>query len=165
MADRRYEFTIKMKGETGGKTNPIAGSSKTESDTETAKSGGMLTKDQAKVFAKGMVAYGMTKSFATQIINHEVSMVEMRTGSKELQQRASFNMQVAQQGLGIAESMATGALVGGLPGAIVGTIIGFARTAINYNQNVNRINTARAVENVGLGMNYVRAGANGSRRG
>ena len=91
-------------------------------------------------------------------------MVQLRTGSNELQERATFINNMHQQGLGVLEGMVTGAMVGGLPGAIIGTTLSLMHTMIGYGQAQNRINTERTLENVGIGMNYIRAGANGSRR-
>lgn len=166
MADRRYEFTIEMKGETGNKTNPIAGSSKTESDSALAKGtslGGNKIKAAGKVLT-AVTVYSTAKNMAKQAVNHEISMVEMRTGSKELQQRASLNMQVLQETASFAGkagvAFAANPVLGGL---VVGAEI--AQSVVSYNQTMDRINTARTIENIGLGMNYVRAGANGSRRG
>ena len=157
-----YTITIKASDFSGRMESPVAGDTKV-SDTE--KSKGLLSKEGAKTFGKVMVSYNAVKSFATQIVNHEVSMVELRTGSNELQQRANFINQTIQQGIGIIESTVTGALVGGLPGAIFGAVVGVAHTLIGYAQNQEKINTQKALEDVSLGMNYIRAGVNGSRRG
>jgi hypothetical protein len=154
-----YEFIIKKQGG-GSSKSPVAGD---EKSTDTEKGQGLLSKDGAKKFAQGMVAYKTVKSFATQIINHEVSMVELRTGSKELQERANFTNQLVQQGVGILESMVAGAMVGGIVGAVVGTALSVTHTAIGYAQAQNRIDTQRTLENNSIQMNYIRAGARGSR--
>ena len=112
-----------------------------------------------------MVAYHAVKSFADQIVNHRISTIELRTGSKELQERANFINNTVQKGLGVAESMFMGAAVGGLPGAIIGTVVGLAHTAISYTQAQNTINMQRTLENVSINMNTIRAGAGSSRRG
>ena len=155
------EYTIVIKREGGSSDkNPVAGSN-TEQDS--GKSGGILSKQGAKNFAKGMVAYRTVKSFATQMINHEVSMVELRTGSNELQQRANFINEMHQKGVGILETTVTGALVGGLPGALVGLTLSTAHTLIGYSQNQQRLNEERAIENETIRRNIVRAGASNSR--
>ncbi len=156
--DREYTIVIKNQG--GGKKSPISGD-KGESSTEKGK--GILTKEGAKAFGKAMVAYGVVKSFATQAINHEVSMVQLRTGSNELQGRASFINEVAQKAVNFGESIVAGALVGGVGGAIAGGVLSIMHTAIGYMQNQERINTERSLENVSLNMRFVRAGANSSR--
>ena len=158
MAERNYSITIKYKAPSS--ESPIAGDNK-ESDTEKGK--GLLSKQGAKTFATAMVAYGKVKSFATQIINHEVSMVELRTGSREMQDRANFTNEMIQKGVGILESVGTGALVGGLPGALVGLTLSAMHTAIAYQQKQETINLQRTIENVSLQQNFIRAGAKGSR--
>jgi hypothetical protein len=155
------EYVITIKNSTGSKSkNPIAGS---DNGSSTEKGKGLLSREGAKTFGKTMVAYGTVKSFALQTINHEVSLVQLRTGSNELQGRANFTNSVVQKVVGIGESMFAGAMVGGLPGAIVGLTLSTAHTLIGYAQNQDRINTERSLENVSLQMNIMRAGANGSR--
>lgn len=154
-----YSITIKAEN-LSNKRKAVAGSNN-DSDTDDRK--GLLSKEGAKVYAKGLVAYHTVKSFATQIVNHEVSMVQLRTGSNELQERANFFNQIAQKSVGILEGAFTGAMVGGLPGFVVGTALSLMHTAIDYGQRVERLNTERSLENQSIMMNYVRAGANGSR--
>ena len=161
MQERNYTITIKADALSGGKRKAVAGDN-TQSDTEKGK--GLLTKEGAKTFATVMVAYNSVKSFATQIINHEVSLVQLRTGSNELQERANLINQVAQQGVGLLEGAIAGAVVGGLPGFIVGTVLGVAHTVVGYQQKAHTINLQNRLENISIEMNYARAGANGSRR-
>jgi hypothetical protein len=156
---RNYTITIKAENLEKESTG-IAGSNK-KSDTEQRK--GLLTKEGAKTFAKGMAAYHTVKSFATQVVNHEVSMVQLRTGSNELQERANFINQTVQKGIGILEGGIAGAMVGGLPGFLIGTTLSLMHSVIGYGQAVNRLNTERTLENQSIMMNFVRAGAKGSR--
>jgi hypothetical protein len=163
MADREYSITIEVKGGVDGKNSPISGDNGSNT-TDDAKSGGFLSKGQAKDFGKALTAYHFAKSFTDQIFTHEVSMVELRTGSGELQQRANFNLEVGQKIIGGIESIAVGAAVGGLPGALLGMTTSAAHWAISYNQKVETLNTQRTLENQSIQMNYIRAGASGSRR-
>jgi tetrahydromethanopterin S-methyltransferase subunit G len=161
MEGRNYTITIKADKLSSGGGSPIAGDKK-ESDTK--KSGGILTKEGAKAFASTMVAYHTVKSFATQVVNHEISMVQLRTGSNELQARVSFINQMTQQGLGILEGTVTGLMVGSLPGMVVGLALSTMHSLVSYTQKVDELNTRRSLENESLHMNYIRAGASGSRR-
>lgn len=154
-----YTITLKTDNLTGG-TSAISGES---SVSDTAKGNGLLSKEGAKAFATGMVAYRTVKSFATQIINHEVSLVELRTGSRELQQRTSFYNEIAQKGVGILEKTMMGAFVGGGVGAFIGLMLGTTHEIIGYAQNQQRIDTERNLENQSLQRQYIRAGARGSR--
>ena len=158
-SNSNYTIIIKNSGDKRGKS-PISGDD-TESSSNKGK--GILTKEDAKTFAKGMVAYGMVKSFATQVVNHEVSMVELRTGSNELQGRANFINNVGQKVIGIGESIVGGAMVGGLYGAIAGAVIGIAHTALGYAQQQDKLNTERSLENITINMKSLRAGVNNSR--
>ena len=157
MAERNYKITISYKNKS--KSNPIAGQDKS-SDTEQGK--GLLTKEGAKTFGAAMVAYGTLKSFATQIINHEVSQVELETGSREMQERASFKNEMVQKGVGLLEMAVTGAMFGGV-GAVVGLAIGTTHTLLGYVQKQDTIELKRTIENQTISQNFIRAGAKGSR--
>lgn len=159
MAKRNYTITIKASGVVDDES-PIAGDNK-QSDSKKTK--GLLSKEGAKAYAKGLVAYHAVKSFATQVISHEVSLVELRTGSNELQRRANFINQLHQTGAGVIESTVTGALVGGLPGAVIGMATSAVKKLIDYAQRQETINLQKSIEDTTLGMNYVRAGARGYR--
>lgn len=160
MSDRNYSITIEVVDKTEDK-NPISGN-KSKSDTETGK--GILSKKGAKAWGKGLVAYHYAKSFTDQIASHEISMVELKTGSRELQERANFAYNIGQKTISATETIVTGALVGGLPGALMGLVTSLLHNALSYQQRVNTINTNKSIENVSIQMNYIRAGANGSRR-
>lgn len=157
--ERTYSFTFENRTGDSGSPSPVANSSTPSNEQRK----GLLTKEGAQAFAKGMVVYRTVKSFATQIINHNVSMVALRTGSNELQERANFTNTIAQKGVGILEAVGAGALVGGLPGALIGLTLGAAHTIMGFQQAQQRLDTQRTVENVGLMMQNIRAGANGSR--
>lgn len=157
--DRHYIITIEGDNVQSNRS-PIAGDN---NQSDTAKSKGLLTKEGAKNFATFMVAYRTVKSFVNQIATHEVSMVSLRTGSNEMQERAQFTYEMIQKGIGVLEAVGTGALVGGLPGALVGLTLSAAHTVIGYAQNQDRINTQRTLENQSIQLNYIRAGARGSR--
>lgn len=165
MADREYSITIEVKQEeTSENKSPIAGDKKEKEDSEVFKDSGILNKEQAKAAGKVLTAYHFAKSFTDQIISHNVSMVELNTGSKELQDRANFNLQVGQKLAGMVESVTMGALVGGWVGAIAGIAVGTVSSAINYTQAQERLDKQKAIEDTSLQMNYIRAGAGGSRR-
>lgn len=158
--DRRYEIILRNDTGGGGSRSPIAGDSR-KSDTEKGK--GLLSKEGAKAFAQGLVAYRTLKSFGTQILTHEVSLVSLRSGSNEMQERAQFVYEVGNQGIGILESTATAAAVGGWVGAAVGFILSTAHTLVGFSQKQDTINVQRTVEGQSLQLNYIRAGTRGSR--
>lgn len=163
MEQRNYTITIKTDNLLGSGNDAIAGSS-VEPDKEGAKSSGAISKAGAKAVGKALVAYRTVKNFATQVINHEVSMVQLRTGSNELQERANFQNQLIQQGVGIIEGAVAGLAVGGLPGFIIGTATSLLNTMVSYGQAQNRLDTQNALEGASISLNKIRAGVNGSRR-
>lgn len=171
---RNYTITLKIDGSAGegGTSTAVAGAS-TPSSSATASSAsvggggggksGVLSKEGAKAFMKAMTAYHTVKSFAVQQINYTTSIVELRTGSREMQQRAQFQNQIAQKGVGILEMGVAGALIGGLPGAVLGLTLSTAHTVIGYTQKQNTLELQETLENRSLEMLRIRAGSYGSR--
>lgn len=148
----QYEIVLKNKSNRT-KKSPISG------DTKEAKS---ASKSQGEIDTntslKGMISYGTAKSFVSQILQHRVNTVELRTGSTELQQKISFAYQIGNQALSIIESVAVGAMVGNLPGAIMGAVAGVTHTLIGYAQNAQRIRWQGELENISNTLINVRAG-------
>ena len=159
--NREYQIVIKNTGGAGKANSPIA-NDQNESDSDKGK--GLLSKSAAKTFLKGMVAYRTVKSFASQINTHVVTTVQLRTGSNEQQERANFMRDMFTKGLSLLEAGTMTALVtGNVLGFGIGAVMTVAHTAISYAQNQDRINTQRTLENQSIQLNYIRAGARGSR--
>ena len=157
-----HTYTFILRNETGGGTDtPISGSTQS-TDTSDAKSGGLLTKSQAKAFGKGMVAYHFVKSFATQIISHETSIISLKTGQNEMQQQAQFKYSVAMRTVAMGESMLMGLMVGGLAGAVAGAAISLTHTMVDISQKTQDLNLKAQLENIAIQRNLTRAG--GGRR-
>lgn len=162
--ERHYTITIKNSNGGSGGISPVAGS-----NTQTNESKGSFWKNgllqgEARTAAiKGYAVYRTVKSFASQVITHEDSMVQLRTGSNSLQEQANWHAKVRSTAVGILESAAMGAMVFGFAGMVLGATLSAAHKLINIQQNRDRLNTERNVENVGLQMQNIRAGANGSR--
>lgn len=161
--ERHYKITLESNinsGEPGA--NSAFAKNSTQSSTQQAhqqKAGAGITKGNLKL----MGAYHTVKSFAVQQINHEVSLVELRTGSKDAQDHASFYNNLVQTGLGIAESVAVGAYVGSLPGAIAGLLLSTGHKVLSYANANETLQIQRQIENRSLHAQYIRAGAQGSR--
>lgn len=150
----QYEIVIRNQRVGGRKKSPISG------EGGTAKTPGKKQEETpgASNGVSGLVSYGMAKSFAKQILQFRVDTVELRTGSAELQQKISFAYQIGNQALSIVESLAVGAMVGGLPGAVVGAMAGVTHTLIGYAQNAQRIRWQGELENISNTLMNVRAG-------
>ena len=159
-----YKIEIELKGSvTSSKESPIAGqepqsTSATANATNTSGGEGV-----SKGKLSALVAYRQIKPFVAQALSNEVGKVGLKTGSNRLQEKANFTHEVATKVWNFGESVAMGAYFGGLPGAIVGAVVSTAHTLITYSNNQNVININRSIENQSIQMNYIRAGAQGSR--
>lgn len=156
-----YEIILKNETSTEEENTGVAGS---ESGKEPKKEKQQLSKAQIGI-GKGLVAFNLAKPWINQVASHEISMVELRTGSKEAQQKAQFAYSVANQAFGFGASILTGFAVGNVPGAIIGALTNVGHTLISLDQRERTINLQRSLESRTLQMNYVRAGAGGSRKG
>lgn len=167
MESREYKIIIESTGggaSDSGTTSAVAGSKTPSPKKSIEDTGGILSKDGAKNYLAGMVAWRTVKPYLTQVINHEVSLVELKTGSRELQDRANFVNQMVQRSVNSLEMVATGALVGGGAGALVGLATSLVHTGISYMQAQNKIELQKTLENRSLEMQVIRASSFGSRR-
>lgn len=150
-----YEIIIKNAGG-GGTESPISAGADIGDKTPKSSNNNLGA-------LKKVVSYGFAKSLIVKAVNHEVSLVELRTGSNELQQRADLYNGIRQQAFGIVEMAVLGGGIGGIGGAVVGATVGLLNTVIGIAQRQDTINLQRNVENISLQRQYVRAGARGSR--
>lgn len=157
---KSYKLIIELgSGNSQGATEAVAGVNAPSASASADSSNSVFDKK----YLTGMFAYHTIKSFAVQQINYQVSTTALRTGSNELQQRASFYNQLAQKGVGVLESTIIGFKMGRLPGALLGLSLSTAHTLIGYEQNQNTINMQKVLENRSLELTRIRAGAQGSR--
>lgn len=148
----KYEIIIRDETRTNP-TNPIANTEDGQAkDTTDDKD----TKDKASPWA--YMAYRRVESVAKSWINHEISMVSVRTGRVELQQRYQFAADTAFGIVDTVTNIAVGAKVGGGVGAVVGAVVSVAQAGINLVQKLDRYNTQMYLENTSLGLMHVRAG-------
>jgi hypothetical protein len=168
--DRNYTITLKIEGSTNaGASSAVAGSSTQSqkqavtSSENTIKPGLLQSAESRAAFTSSLVAWHTIKPFITQQINYQVSTVELRTGSKEMQAKANLQNEILQKGMGIIETATVGAMIGGLPGALIGLTLGTAQTFISYSQRQNTLNLQESLENRSIEMMRIRAGSLGSR--
>ena len=160
------EYVITIKNETGAPAKQtIAGEAGQTSGeaVANAKSGGGNGSTTQTALAKGLVACKTMKPWINQAVSAELNIVSIREGSTELAQKRQYAYQVASQAISFGESVLAGAAVGGIVGAFVGAGIGIAQQLITYYNNQRAIEARQAIEQQTLNMNYVRAGARGSR--
>lgn len=156
-SDREYTIIIENKGgsDDGGASSVFAGNNTASSDNATAANANKK-KANLKTDISAMFAYRTVKSFAVQQINHEVSLVELKTGSKDAQDHANFYNQVIQSGVSILETTAIGATTGSLPGALIGFAVSATQKVVSIINQNDTINTQRDIENRSLQQSYIR---------
>lgn len=158
MAQR--EYVIRIVNDAGnGKKKTVAGDDDNTGRTAQSTQGGG-TRNTA---ITGLVAWRTVKPWINQMATHQLNVASIRDGSTELAQRRQFGYQIATQTIGVVESMAAGFAVGNVAGAVIGLAVGLGHTLMSYANNQQIINERRNLENRSLQMNYIRAGARGSR--
>lgn len=84
----------------------------------------------------GLVSFGTVVSTVNRINTYKNSLIEVRTGSKEQQERTSYIYNnVSSFVSATAGGAIAGGMVAGIPGAIVGGIIGAVSSAANFGIN------------------------------
>jgi hypothetical protein len=159
MEGRNYTITIELPSEAEN-NSPIAGDTK-QSPKEEASA--LPSKDQVRSLAKKIVSYHTAKSFANQVWNYKVSLVALKTGSNELQQKEQFIKNQIQGAAGVIESTIYAGMTGG-PGAaalVIGASI--AQQVVSVAQNQYTLNVERSLEDLTLNMGHRRAGTKGYR--
>lgn len=171
MAERQFIIRIEnaaqaKAGEKVGGAGGISKKNKTDSKEDTSK------KDSKKALSKavgvGLAAYGTVRKITGTIISHNNSLIEVRTGSREQQERTSF---IYNTSMGFVDAAVTGAssgaLVGGAYGAVAGAVIGVAKQGLSMVVNVAKtadlLAKQRALENITRDLQTQRVTTNGSR--
>ena len=159
MAQR--EYVIRMINDTGGgKKKTVAGD---DDNTGRTAQGISSRSGTQNAVTSGLVAWRTVKPWINQMATHQLNVASIRDASTELAQRRQFGYQIATQAIGVVESMAAGFAVGNVAGAAIGLAVGLGHTLLSYANNQQIINERRNLENRSLQMNYIRAGARGSR--
>lgn len=146
------------------KTNPTSRKSDVDQGTKAAKA--FLR--QAGVPLTGMAAYGTVRKITNEIVSHNNSLIYVKTGSREAQERQTF---IYNTSMGFVDSMvsgaAAGAMVGGPAGAAIGALIGVVNQglgmAINIAKTSDILAKNRTLENIQRDLQTQRVTTNGSR--
>ena len=148
-------YEIIIKDQTGtDPNNPVANSNEEAVDS----SGNKNKKKKDPEAALAYIALNRVGSMAKSLISHEVSMVNVRTGRVELQQRIQVVANAASGLVSLATDMAFGFKVAGGGGAAVGALLNVAQTTVGIFQKIDTINTQRNLENISIGLMNVRSG-------
>lgn len=150
-----YTITIRNEGGGSSSSSPVAGNQQPATQQAPAKNSKTPNPD----WVKGLVAYNQyLKPFVSQVIQHEVGTVSLRTGSQELQQKVEFAYDLISEGVGLAESIAVGAAIGHLPGAVIGAVMGLATSAVGYINRRKTIGYNQSLEDISIDLMNTRAG-------
>ena len=172
MAERQFIIRIEntAQGGAGEKVGGAGGISKNNNTNK--KQSANKEKDSKKALAQavgmGLAAYGTVRKITSTIISHNNSLIEVRTGSREQQERTSF---IYNTSMGFVDSVVTGAaagaMVGGVAGAAAGAVIGVAKQglsmAINVAKTSDLLAKQRTLENITHDLQTQRITVNGSR--
>ena len=164
MADITYRIIIEQNasGQSGGMIRQESPIAKTV-DGEDSKNPLSEFLQQGKSVRK-MAPVVYAKKFAEKTVTTLISRIDARTGNIALQQRLDFCYNTTKSLLD-----AGGLMLGGIatanPMAVVAGAISLTTMGINMAIEQENININRRVENVGMNMANIRAGAGGDRNG
>lgn len=157
MADVTYRIILQGKGG--------AGSGKPKSTATTPKGEDISPMEQAYGAYKQVrncAAVSLALKYAHTAITTEINRIDLRTGRTTYQQQQQWVYSTALKGLSIV-----GAIVGGIATqnylAVVGGVVSAIDMGVDYAIEQKNINIERRVENIGIGMANIRAGAGGDR--
>lgn len=123
-------------GGAGGVKNRQGSQSTQSGSKESGKTNIEKAGDMAYKKLLGLVSYGAAVSTINRIVTHNNSLIEVRTGSKEQQERTSYIYNnVSSFANATLGGVVAGAQFAGVPGAIVGGIIGAVGSAANFGIN------------------------------
>ena len=171
------EFIIRIQNETtGGAGNKIGGAGgignatggSTSKQSKTPKTiDDKLTERLQKMLAPAAIIGG-TKRVVDTVANYQHSLIEVRTGNQELQQRVSFAYNTASGFVGSAISGAmTGTMIAQGVGTAVGAVLGIvkegAEIGINMVMKQMTLTEQRRLEQMQQNLAAQRVTVSGSR--
>lgn len=144
----------------GGETTQSGGKEKL---SNAEKAGSMVTKKML-----GLVSYGAVTSAINRVWTHNNSLIEVKTGSREQQERQTY---IYNNVSSLVNSTVGGAIAGasvaGLPGAAVGAAIGLVSSitnyGINYAMQTDVISKNKQLEDITRQLSAQRVTISGSR--
>ena len=174
MAERQYIIRI-VNTTQGGAGNKVGGAggigrinktNKKESSDESAKFGKAML-SQAGVPLTALALYGTARKITNEIVSHNNSLIEVKTGSRENQERQTFIYNTSR---GFVDSAVAGAVAGsrfGATGAVTGAVLGVvtqaSSMAINMAKTSDILAKNRQLENIQRDLKAQRVTVSGSR--
>ena len=141
MAERQFVLVIRNETGDGGAGNKVggAGGIKNKQGGESSSKSGENKKtvtDLLEKQARGLITYAAISSAVDSVISYNNSLIEVRTGSRELQERTTYKYNTAKS---FVNSTITGGIAGwaygGPAGAAVGALIGLVSSGFSYTIN------------------------------
>lgn len=168
------QYEIIIKNESSSSTGGAGGLNKKEKEEHVYSVWNDPSKAMKKAVGKGLGVYAGVRKVTNLIVNHQNSMVEVKTGSKEKQIRATnqYNLVTsyldsAVVGAGAGFYAAPFVGVGGIAGAGIGLAIGLTKTLVTRQieiaKNTDRLNAQKQLEDISRSMAAQRATVSGSR--
>lgn len=174
MSERQFIIRIEntTQGGAGDKVGGAGGiarmnkTNKNESSDKSTKFAQSMLK-QAGVPLTGLAAYGTVRKITNEIISHNNSLIQVKTGSREQQERQTF---IYNTSMGFVDAAVTGAATGaffGPVGAGVGAVIGVVKQglgmAVNMAKTSDILAKNRQLENIQRELQAQRVTVSGSR--
>lgn len=153
-------YVIRFELPNGGVGKKPVSTSGSQSESSEEKTWGAKNIDSAKNALKKIVSASTAAAVADKLISSEISVVSLRTGAREYEQKLQFGYSMAKS---VAVPLAFGAAAGGLAGAAIGLVFSFAMQGLQWAQNQRVIDMNRQLENISIEMARTRAGVTGSR--
>ena len=174
MAKKEYVILIRNEAGKQGVGKKVGGAGGIGNAQGGESAGGEGRKQQKSATAvieksvKGLLTYGAVSSIVDKVASHNHSLIEIRSGSKELQQRTTYQYNLAKSFVNsVATGAISGATVGGPGGAAVGAALAIAMQGVsfgvNYVQQTSVIAENKRAESIQRQSTIQRATVSGSR--
>lgn len=169
MAERQFVIRIvnDTQGNAGDKVGGAGGIGKMNKTNSTEKLGDFVMK-KAGVPLTGMAMYGTVRKITNEIVSHNNSLIQVKTGSREQQERQTFIYNTAT---GFLDAAVTGASAGfmavGALGAGLGALLGVTKQGLSMAINVAKTSDILAknkqLENIQRELQTQKVTVSGSR--
>lgn len=160
MADVTYRIILQGKGGAGGGA-PKSTATTPKGEDLSPKKEDLGYSDMYKA-VRNSAPVALALKYAHTAITTNINRIDLRTGRTTYQQQLQWQYSTALKGLSIV-----GAIVGGAATqnylAVVGGVVSAIDMGVDYAIEQKNINIERRVENIGIGMANIRAGAGGDR--
>ena len=156
-------YIITIRDSTGGSAKTKPKSTASTANGSSVKNNGEDSGGNKR--GMGLASYHYAKQAVNTAITAELNRVELRTGHRRLQERINFGYSTAKSVFDIGESLAIGAMFGGVAGAAISATATTVTKLISMGIAMQDLNIQREVESIGISFVNIRAGAGGDRTG